>query len=62
MRARRDVVVELGVEDRYVVGVTRAQRDVVAAEEVMPVFLWLHPATLAATGVDRKYRGDACCP
>jgi hypothetical protein len=61
MRARRDVVVELGVEDGYVVGVTRAQRDVVAAEEVMPC-VWLHPATLAATGVDRKYRADACCP
>ena len=32
MRARRDVVLELGVEDGYVVGVARAQRDVVAAE------------------------------
>jgi hypothetical protein len=44
------------VEDGYVVGVTRAQRDVVAAEEVMPAFVWLHPATLAAMGVDRKYQ------
>jgi len=59
MRARYDVVVELGVEDGYVVWVARAQRDVVTAEWVVLSFVPLHPATLAVTGVDRKYRGDA---